>query len=84
MTREEQIIKYCEEMGFPMGSCSSINSIKAQTASDAIEWADATMIQKTCKWIRDNIDKDLIIYNNGSWKKVEEFIKSFKEAMEGE
>lgn len=40
MKREEQIIKYCEEMGFPLGSCSSINSIKAQTAVDAIRWAD--------------------------------------------
>ena len=36
MKREEQIEKYCEENGFPFGSCSSINSIKAQTASDAL------------------------------------------------
>ena len=40
MTREEEIKQYCEEMGFPMGSCSSINSVKAQTAADAIRWAD--------------------------------------------
>ena len=40
MEREKQIEKYCEEQGFPMGSCSSINSVKALVAADAIRWAD--------------------------------------------
>lgn len=51
MKREEQIEKYCAENGFPLGSCSSINSVKAQTASDAIRWADETMIEKACQYL---------------------------------
>lgn len=53
MKREEEIAKYCEDMGFPLGSCSSINSIKALTASDAIKWADETMINKACSILED-------------------------------
>lgn len=40
MTREEQIKQYCAEQGFPFGSCSSIDSVKAIVAADAIKWAD--------------------------------------------
>lgn len=40
MTREEQIKQYCAEQGFPLGSCSSIDSVKAIVAADAIKWTD--------------------------------------------
>lgn len=40
MTREEQIKQYCDEQGFPFGSCSSIDSVKAIVATAAIKWAD--------------------------------------------
>lgn len=80
MTREEEIAKYCEDMGFPLGSCSSINSIKALTASDAIKWADETMIERACEWLDSNFP---LQDNVGSWYK-EGFIKQFKKAMKGE
>lgn len=41
MTREEEIKQYCVEQGFPYGACSSLSSVKAQIASEAIRWADA-------------------------------------------
>ena len=55
MKREEEIARYCEDMGFPLGSCSSINSVKSITASDAIAWADKTMIEKACEWLCANM-----------------------------
>lgn len=51
MTRKEEIEKYCEDMGFPLGSCSSINSVKSITASDAIKWADKSMIERVLNFI---------------------------------
>ena len=41
MVREEEIKQYCADQGFPYGACSSLSSMKAQIASDAIRWADA-------------------------------------------
>lgn len=41
MTREEEIKQYCAEQGFPYGACSSLSSMKAQIASEAIRWADS-------------------------------------------
>lgn len=41
MVREEEIKQYCAEQGFPYGACSSLSSMKAQIASEAIRWADA-------------------------------------------
>lgn len=40
MTREEQIKQYCAEQGFPYGACSSLSSVKATIATEAIKWAD--------------------------------------------
>ena len=81
MKREEEIAKYCEDMGFPLGSCSSINSIKALTASDAIKWADETMINKACKWL-DKVNTDN--YMDSGVFQMSELILDFKKAMKGE
>ena len=86
MKREEEIAKYCEDMGFPLGSCSSINSIKALTASDAIKWADETMLDKVCKWLdnslydtHDNYGYIVAASSYGFDKK--EFIEAFRSAI---
>lgn len=81
MKREEEIAKYCEDMGFPLGSCSSINSIKALTASDAIKWADETMLDKVCKWM-DSINTDYYM-DSGNFQ-MNEMIYDLKKAMKGE
>lgn len=81
MKREEEIAKYCEDMGFPLGSCSSINSVKSITASDAIKWADETMINKACKWL-DKVNTDN--YMDSGVFQMSELILDFKKAMKGE
>lgn len=43
---------------------------------------DKTMIEKVCEWLKENIDKDLVIYNNQSWTKRDVFIDKLKKAME--
>ena len=81
MKREEEIAKYCEYMGFPFGSCSSINSVKSITASDAIKWADETMINKACKWL-DKVNTDN--YMDSGIFQMSELISDFRKAMKGE
>lgn len=46
MEREEQIKQYCADNGFPCGACSSLSSIKATTATEAIKWADKSMMER--------------------------------------
>lgn len=60
MTREEQIKQYCAEQGFPYGACSGISSIKAIVATEAIKWADKTMIEKFEQFLRKNNKGQLI------------------------
>lgn len=43
--------------------------------------ADKTMLEKVCEWLKENIDKDLVIYNNQSWTKRDVFIDKLKKAM---
>ena len=49
---------------------------------EGAKWADKTMIEKVCEWLKENIDKDLVIYNNQSWIKRDVFIDKLKKAME--
>lgn len=53
MTREEQIKEYCASQGFPYGACSGISNVCANVATDAIKWADKTMIDKACSILED-------------------------------
>lgn len=55
---------------------SDVNDIE-YTRTDAF-------IEKACDFLRDNIDKELVIYKDYVWKKRDEFIRSFKSYMEGE
>lgn len=55
MKREDEIRQYCLEQGFPQGACSSILEVKAIVATEAIKWADKTMIEKACKCYCDDI-----------------------------
>lgn len=80
MKREEEIAKYCEDMGFPLGSCSSINNIKALTCSDAIKWADGTLIDEACEWL-DKVNTDN--YMDSGIFQMNELISDFRKAMKG-
>lgn len=74
MTREEQIKQYCADNGFPYGACSSISSLKANIATEAIKWADKTMIEKVCNWIDENArgyskaESDIIWFDSVSFR----------------
>lgn len=87
MKREGEIAKYCEDMGFPLGSCSSINSIKALTASDAIKWADETMIDKACEYLYEWNRKQVLKHGSKANISCSEYtisVYDFKKAMKGE
>lgn len=47
-----------------------------------MEWQKQALIKKACKYLKDNIDKDLIIYCNDTWKSRDEFIDNLIKAME--
>ncbi|MBO5854914.1 MAG: hypothetical protein J6Q61_09285 [Bacteroidales bacterium] len=82
MTREEEIAKYCEDMGFPLGSCSSINSIKALTASDAIKWADEHPNKKLVYTKHELIDMGFGFDLNGNivtMNEIKEMDKRYRE-----
>lgn len=80
MKREEEIKQYCAEQGFPYGACSSISSIKALVATEAIKWADKTIIEKACEWLSLNMTDIAYFGMNGDLYKPE-FIQNFKKAM---
>lgn len=46
------------------------------------KWKEKQMIEKACDYLYNNIDKDLIIYHDNTWLKLDAFVKRFKKAME--
>ena len=52
-----------------------------EQALAAVEIAVEETIDNVCDYLRDNIDKDLTIYNNCTWCKRDDFIQKLKEAM---
>lgn len=55
---------------------------ESPTFADAIAWADKTMVEKSCEYLRNHIDEGLVIYHEQSWKSLGQFINDFKKAME--
>ena len=51
------------------------------------EWADEhsneglVNIDKVCEYLTNHIDKGLVIYNDNTWLKRDEFIKKFKKEI---
>jgi len=91
MTREEEIRNKSYELGqryFPdANNVWARANIEAQYVSSACmeiaQWADRTMLERAKEYLENNIDKDLIIYYNNTWKRRDEFIKDFIRAMKG-
>lgn len=42
------------------------------------------LIEKACEFMGNNIDKQLIIYHNNTWRKRDEFIEAFRQFMKGD
>lgn len=68
---------------------------REKSFAEGAEWADKTMIDKACEWMKKvlyihtevNEDKDWCTYNpidyvTSDFESVEEFIKEFRKAME--
>lgn len=55
---------------------------ESPTFADAIAWADKTMVEKACEYLRNHINEGLVIYHEQSWKCLGRFINDFKKAME--
>lgn len=69
MNRQEEIKK--ASMIIANGQVSSENFVKGA------EWADKTMIEKACEWLKENLQD----YINDDWTSEPDFIKEFKQAM---
>lgn len=41
-------------------------------------------IEKACEFMCNNIDKQLTIYHNNTWRKRDEFIEAFRQFMKEE
>ena len=79
MTREEEIM---QEANTLYSVSHPFIDIAKESFIEGAKWADKTMLEKVCEWIKENIDKDLVIYNNQSWIKRDVFIDKLKKAME--
>lgn len=71
MTRKEERIEAAKQR---YGEDAQYLIAKSQAFLVGAKWADETMIDKACEWLRN--------YNRGV--RGEEFINEFREAMEGE
>lgn len=85
MTREEQIKQYCADQGFPYGACSSLSSMKAQIASEAIRWADKTIKERVLDFI-DTYFYDHPLVNvricSDSFESLEDMKEELKKAID--
>ena len=87
MTREEEIYKAAEEFAFS-GKTESPDFYDAiNDFYYGAKWADKTMIDKACDWIKENIDiyAEVVINTKSSYPEIvmcSTFEKNFKKAME--
>lgn len=96
MTRREEI----EQQTFVYyETCSDEDIAKQKGFIDGAKWADKTMIDRACEWLKSRISVDAPVETNengeplmGSLldvqmerlKLAEEFIEDFRQAMKGE
>ena len=80
MTREEQIIEEAQKHG--LNCMSRINY--QDGFIEGAKWADKTMIEKACKWLKMSIE-DYYVYD--AWRDnyidTETLINDLKKEMEG-
>ena len=77
MTRREEI-----ELAWLNKEFQSNHRYDEKTFKEAIEWADKTMIDKACEWLKENIWV-YINYEGCSGEELEnDVIEDFRKAME--
>ena len=95
MTREEQIknaaLKECSSFDLPdkEGKFKGVNSSYGLGFCEGAIWADKTMLDHACEWLKENID--WYSYNAFNTKSGyteitlnDEFETAFRQAMKGE
>ena len=94
MTREEEIIQASIEFS----RNSKAHRLRCRNFEKGAEWADRTMLDRACEWLRFRVCVNMPIETNengeplaDSWikaqmervKAAEEFIAEFRQAMKG-
>jgi len=84
MTRREEIVKQAEMFRQPYrGSGNYSTSMNIKNAfQEGAEWADKTMIEKACKWLKFNTNWDDEwddMGKNMNYGMIEEFRKAMEE-----
>lgn len=80
MTREEQKIQ--REIDFTDWWLREHKMEGAPTYADAIAWADRTMIEKACEWLKENLPNRMYDRNCCLDNFTEYLIEDLKKAME--
>lgn len=57
--------------------------ITPEQALAAVEIARKELIEDACEYMRSHIDPQLVIYHEQTWRKRDEFINGFRQAMGG-
>ncbi len=86
MTRKEEITIAAFKC-FEEEESSAVTAILVVGFARGAEWADRTMIDKACEWLRVELDKEELhyIHVHGFDKERREiFLEDFRKAMEGE
>ena len=83
MTRREEIVKAtkeCREDYVGLGRYLTSDDI-ADAFEEGAEWADKTMIEKACQWMKEQVYQE---YGGGPLERLipDERIADFREAME--
>ena len=59
--------------------------LKRRANQDSVEYTRTdAFIEKACEFLRNNIDKQLTIYHDNTWRKRDEFIEAFRQFMKEE
>lgn len=84
MKREEEIM---QEANTLYSVSHPFIDIAKESFIEGAKWADKTMIEKACKWIKENIDiyAEVVINHKSNYPEIvmcDTFEENFKKAME--
>lgn len=77
MKREEEI-----ELGWFLKEVQSNHKYDEKTFKEAVGWADKTMIEKACEWIKENFECYVGADVSPYYIYADEFVEDFRKAME--
>lgn len=87
MNRQEQIIDYANSFKGIGVENEELKETIRMAVIDGVLWADAhpneglVDIDNVCEYLANHIDKGLVIYNDHTWLKRDEFIEKLKKEI---